>query len=230
MAGPEFNASTFNGRLRLFPLPNLVLFPNVVQALRIFEPRYVALMEEALADDRRFAMALLRPGWEPHYAGQPDIHATVCLGRINTYHRNEDGSYNLMLMGEARVRILEELEEGLPFRTARGAALRDAYRDPLQQGSAHLRETLIEVFKQVAPKKLGVTPAIRKMLREEVTLGALTDIIAYIAPLDPADKQRLLDDTLVERRASQLIGLLRSQEGPANSDSPQPFPPPFSAN
>jgi Lon protease-like protein len=128
------------------------------------------------------------------------------------------------------VRILEELDEGLPFRTARGAVLRDAYRDPLQQGSAHLRETLIEVFKQVAPKKLGVTPAIRKMLREEVTLGALTDIIAYIAPLDPADKQRLLDDTLVERRASQLIGLLRSQEGPANSDSPQPFPPPFSAN
>ena len=212
MAESEFNAGSIHERLRLF------------------ERRYVAMMEEALADDRRFAVALLRPGWEPHYSGQPDIHATVCLGQITSHHRNEDGSYNLMLTGEARVRILEELDEGLPFRTARGAVLRDSYRDPLQQGPAHLRETLLEVFKIVSPTSMGITPAIQKMLREEVPLGALTDIISYIAPLNLFDKQRLLDDTLVERRAAQLIALLRSHDRPAGSEVPQPFPPPFSDN
>ena len=57
----------FHGLARLFPLPNLVLFPAVVQPLHIFEPRYRQLMEDALKDNRLIGMALLRPGWEEDY-------------------------------------------------------------------------------------------------------------------------------------------------------------------
>ena len=67
----SFPPDEFAGTARLFPLPNLVLFPHVVQPLHIFEPRYRQLMADALADDRLIAMALLRPGWEEDYHRKP---------------------------------------------------------------------------------------------------------------------------------------------------------------
>jgi Lon protease-like protein len=63
----------FSGKARLFPLPNLVLFPHVLQPLHVFEPRYRQLLEEALADDRLIAMAVLAPGWESDYEGRPAL-------------------------------------------------------------------------------------------------------------------------------------------------------------
>src|SRR5437588_601321 len=89
----------FTGTARLFPLPNLVLFPSVIQPLHIFEPRYRALMGDALADDRLMALALLRPGWEEDYHKAPTIYPVVCLGRIFQEERLADGRYNLLLHG-----------------------------------------------------------------------------------------------------------------------------------
>ena len=59
----QFDASTFSGVARLFPLPNLVLYPHVMQPLHIFEERYREMLEDAIADDGLIAMALLEPGW-----------------------------------------------------------------------------------------------------------------------------------------------------------------------
>ena len=73
----------FRGLARLFPLPNLVLFPSVIQPLHIFEPRYRQLMEDALKDDRLIGMALLRPGYEEDYHNNPPIYPVICLGRIH---------------------------------------------------------------------------------------------------------------------------------------------------
>src|ERR1700722_13009146 len=101
--------SSFGGTARLFPLPNLVLFPHVVQPLHIFEPRYRQLMADALADDRLITMALLRPGWEEDYHQKPPIHSVVCLGRIHQEDRLADGRYNLLLEGLWRARIREEV-------------------------------------------------------------------------------------------------------------------------
>src|ERR1041384_3715325 len=94
-----FSPDTFSGRARLFPLPNLVMFPHVVQPLHIFEPRYREMLEDALASDRLIAMALLAPGWEDDYHGRPALYPTACLGRVTTSHRLEDGRYNLLLEG-----------------------------------------------------------------------------------------------------------------------------------
>ena len=73
-----FPADDFSGVVRLFPLPNVVLFPHVMQPLQIFEPRYLELLDDALADDGLLAMALLEPGWESDYDGRPPIASTVC--------------------------------------------------------------------------------------------------------------------------------------------------------
>src|SRR5438067_9036914 len=96
----------FSGTARLFPLPNLVLFPYVIQPLHIFEPRYRRLMADALADDRLLAMALLKPGWEEAYHKRPAIHPVVCLGKIFKEEHLPAGRYNLLPHGLARARVL----------------------------------------------------------------------------------------------------------------------------
>src|SRR5271157_5053748 len=99
MSGAAAGLSGFGGTVRLFPLPNLVLFPHVIQPLHVFEPRYRQLMEDALQADRLTAMALLQPGWEDTKNQRPAIHPVVCIGRIFKEERLADGRFNLLLQG-----------------------------------------------------------------------------------------------------------------------------------
>src|SRR5437588_755419 len=87
----HFSGGNLGGTARLFPLPNLVLFPYVIQPLHVFEPRYRRLLADALAGDRLMAMALLKPGWEEDYQQRPAIHPVVCLGKIFKEERLPDG-------------------------------------------------------------------------------------------------------------------------------------------
>src|SRR5439155_15703175 len=91
--------ANFTGPARLFPLPNLVFFPQVMQPLHIFEPRYRALTADALAGDRLMALVLLQPDWEKDYDAKPAICPVACLGKIVAEQRLEDGRYNLLLRG-----------------------------------------------------------------------------------------------------------------------------------
>src|SRR5438093_6138151 len=88
----------------LFPLPNVVLFPQAVLPLHIFEERYKAMTADALSGDRVIAMALLRPGWEKSYYARPDIEPVVCAGRILSHEKLPDGKYNFLLQGVVRAR------------------------------------------------------------------------------------------------------------------------------
>ena len=99
----------FMGTVRLFPLPNAVLFPQVMQPLHVFEPRYRQLAVDALAGDRFIAMALLAPGWQTDQSGTPPIHPVACLGRIIAEQRLADGRYNLLLRGMSRIQIAHEI-------------------------------------------------------------------------------------------------------------------------
>ena len=89
----SFKPEQFSGQARLFPLPNLVLFPHVIQPLHIFEPRYVEMLEDAVADDRLIAMSLLEPGWEENYEGRPAVAQVACLGRVITWQRQPKSRY-----------------------------------------------------------------------------------------------------------------------------------------
>src|ERR1700692_4837672 len=100
--------SGFAGTVRLFPLPNLVLFPHVMQPLHIFEPRYRQMAADALAGDRLIAPVLLQTGWEADYEGRPAIYSMACLGRIVAEQRLDDGRFNLLLRGICRARLSKE--------------------------------------------------------------------------------------------------------------------------
>ena len=125
MSQGSFSPEDFSGTARLFPLPNLVMFPHVVQPLHIFEARYRQLMADALEDDRLIGMALLCPGWEEDYHEKPGVFPTICLGRIEHEERLSDGRYNLLLQGLCRARIREEVKVDRLYRVVRVDLLED---------------------------------------------------------------------------------------------------------
>src|SRR5580658_10456222 len=92
----------------LFPLPNVVLFPRAVLPLHIFEERYKAMTADTLCRGGRIAMALLKPGWEKCYYQRPEIDPIVCVGAILSHEKLPDGTYNFLLEGITRARIVRE--------------------------------------------------------------------------------------------------------------------------
>lgn len=103
-------------RIPLFPLPGVVLFPGTLLPLHIFEPRYRAMVADALAGDRTIGMAMMKPGWER--AGQtPAIFRVGGAGRIVESEELPDGRYDIVLEGEFRYRILGE-SAAAPYRIA----------------------------------------------------------------------------------------------------------------
>lgn len=220
----------FRGRVRLFPLPDLVLFPHVVQPLRVFEPRYVAMLEDALKDDQLIAMALLQPGWEDDYEGVPAIHTVVCVGRVISHTHLPDGSYNLLLAGAMRARVDDEPAADTLYRQADVTLLQDAYQSKSPQGDPALRQSLIRVFRQLNPGGVASDPGVKQLLEQEVPLGVLSDVIAYAVPLRTEDKQRLLASAGVDARTRELIRHLEAINGNTSLSRPFPFPPEFSDN
>src|SRR5437762_3391180 len=97
--------------LPLFPLPNVVLFPNVFLPLHNFEPRSREMVADAVASDRMIGMVLLRPGWERVYEGRPAVYPIGCSGVLTHVERLGDGRYNAVLRGLDRFRIIEEDHE-----------------------------------------------------------------------------------------------------------------------
>jgi Lon protease-like protein len=221
----------FDGTTRLFPLPNLVLFPFVIQPLHIFEPRYRAMTADALAGDRLISIVLLRPGVVGEAAGRPAIHTVGCLGKIVADQRLDDGRYNLLLRGLRRVRLLEELPTDRPYRTARVELLQDVGGLGTEAAGA-LRVRLAEQLSRWVPPEAAATEQFRKLLDSDLAAGALCDVFAFALPLDAALKQELLEELDVAERARRLVAMLRENTpagGPAPS-SDRKFPPDFSAN
>ncbi len=166
-----FQCEPFSGTARLFPLPNLVLFPHVLQPLHVFEPRYRELVEESLAGDRLIAMALLSPGWETDYDGRPPLYPSACLGRIATYHRFEDGRYNLLLAGLQRIRLVRELEPAKPFREAEAVACQDVYSVHRAGQRPALQRCLLDAFRRLAPEVDGVEDSLGVAIGQRLIVG-----------------------------------------------------------
>src|SRR5687767_4622678 len=106
----------------IFPLPSVVLFPNVFLPLHIFEPRYREMAADALAGDRMIGMVLLRPGWEGNYEGRPAVYPVGCAGLITFSEQHDDGRYNIVLRGLGKFRITGE-DHSRSYRLARVEAL-----------------------------------------------------------------------------------------------------------
>src|SRR5947207_2023013 len=167
----------FAGAARLFPLPNLVLFPHVVQPLHVFEPRYRQLTADALAGDQLVTMALLRPGWEPDDAGQPPLFPVACLGRIIAHKGLDDGRSILLLRGLSRVRILEETPSDKMYRLARVELMPDVSVLTLDEART-TRRRLAELILARFQGSEADRAQLKELFEGEMPLGGMCDVLS----------------------------------------------------
>jgi Lon protease-like protein len=184
--------------LPLFPLPNIVFFPHTRLPLHVFEPRYRQMVQDALEADERFGIVLLRPGWESDYFGAPAVYDCGTIGTIEQAVPLEDGRYNIVVRGDIRFRILDEVSR-VPYRTARVIAEPDA--PPGLTEAYAQREWLAEVSRQYL-QYLPDQSAVPEI--ETVSLDALTNALIMSLNLDMEEKQKLLEMRDVIARAEQV--------------------------
>jgi uncharacterized protein len=226
-----FVPEQFSGRVRLFPLPNLVLFPHVIQPLHVFEPRYVEMLQEALQDDRLIAMALLDSDWEQDYEGRPPIAPVACLGRVLTWQAQGEAQYNLLLLGLRRVRVVRELPPDRSFREAFVEVLEDAYPAASAGNRPALHRKLIAAFEKMLPRIEDAAELFNQLSVNSISLGALTDVISYAIDLGVRAKQSLMAEQNVDRRAKMLLShLKRTCQKTDQRSFAAGFPPAFSTN
>ena len=223
-----FSPDQFSGLARVFPLPNLVMFPHVMQALHIYEPRYRAMLEEAIEDDRLIALGVLAPGWEQQYEGRPTLRSTACLCRVATHQRTPEGTYNVLLLGVRRLRLIRELPPKKLFRVVESEILDDELpADVPPEAAAALQKQLLAAFKQAMPRIPDAYEQLDQLLGSQITLGMLADIVAYTIDLDLEWKMRLLAECDVLKRTKLLLEAIAAR--PA-AGSARRFPPEFSVN
>lgn len=226
----------FDGRVRLFPLPELVLFPHAMQPLHIFEPRYCEMLAESLATDRLIAMATLTGGIAAMPGQSPPIASTVCIGRIVSHADLGDDRHNVLLVGSKRARIVDEVDAGRTFRIADVDVGDDIYSPGNAQERGHLKRELLEAFADIIPASANVQQNLHELMAGQMGLGPITDIISYTLPFSVESKLKLLAESDVDSRAEQLVDLLRQgtiklKGAEPNKAGPEDrFPPPFSLN
>jgi Lon protease-like protein len=189
--------------LPLFPLPNVVLFPNVFLPLHIFEPRFREMVSDALESDRLIGMVLLRPGWEGDYEGRPPVYPIGCSGLITHAERLADGRFNIVLRGVERFRILKE-DHSRSYRRAVVQPLGESGLSP---------DDLDSIRSQRAKLEAMLSPAVGNSPSDERTTAAMSDedlvnALAQYLALEPLEKQALLELEGLRSRAESLVELL----------------------
>ena len=206
--------------IAVFPLTGVLLLPQTRLPLNIFEPRYLAMVDAAMAGSRLIGMIQPRIAGED-MAVRPALCKVGCVGRIVEYAETDDGHYLITLLGIARFGVEEEVENGTPYRQV--VANYAPYAVDL--GTDHPvsigRKKLIEVLKPYLADREMETDwrAI-----DEAPVDALINALSMMCPFDPAEKQALLEAPGVDERAETLIALLKmANAAPAAPTSGTPI-------
>lgn len=189
--------------LTVFPLAGVVLFPHWHLPLNIFEPRYLNMVDDAMAGNRLIGMVQAVGGDRQ----RPDLAGVGCAGRITAYSETDDGRYLITLTGIARFRITEELDVRTPYRQVRPDWR--PFADDLKLDSVEglpARETLVDALRNYVSthdmkadwKAVEVAP-----------VDALVQALAAGSPFSVMEKQALLEAPTLKDRAAMLVTLLK---------------------
>ena len=185
-------------RISIFPLSGAVLYPGLHLPLHIFEPRYRAMVSDALARDRRVGMI------QPQRADDDaPLYTIGCLGRIDEVEALEDGRYNIVLEGQSRFRILRELDVTTPFRQVEGELLDEP-----------VAEVLAAIERAGFEREARRFAAIQGYAVDWDSVSRLDDValingVSQIAPFDAAARQALLEAPDLSTRCELLVQLMQ---------------------
>ena len=186
----------------IFPLPNVVLFPNVFLPLHIFEARYRAMVAETLVGDRIIGMVLLKPGYERDYEGRPDVYPVGCAGVVTHSEALADGRYNIVLRGLEKFRVLGE-DTSQSYRLAHIDPIPEPVADADRPQLRRDRQRL-EALLAAAIERGGADPKFPPAVPDEDLVNALAQYLA----LEPIERQALLEQPGILARCRALIDLL----------------------
>ena len=185
-------------RISIFPLPGAILFPGMQLPLHIFEPRYRAMVQDALARYRRIGMIQPQRAEE----GAP-LFQIGCLGKIAEVEALDDGRFNLVLEGESRFRVLRELDAITPFRQVDAELLVEEVHPALAPVERASFEREARRFADVQGYVVDWDAVTRL---DDVSL---IDGVSQIAPFDLAAKQALLEADTLSQRCELLVQLMQ---------------------
>jgi Lon protease-like protein len=188
----------------VFPLAGALLLPRGQMPLNIFEPRYLAMVDDAIRTHRVIGMIQPEPE-DGRQTGEPELLKVGCLGRITQFAETGDDRYVLTLTGISRFRILEELTVSTPYRQAR-----IAYDDFLIDFTARAGEDEVD--------RNGLLKALRAFAKanelkidwkgvNEAPNEALVNALSMMCPFGPREKQALLEAPSLKNRAEVLVAI-----------------------
>ncbi len=204
--GNLLNLDNFSGMIPLFPLPNIVFFPNSLLPLHVFEPRYRQMLEDIIDSERIIGMVLLKPGWEKNYHDNPEIFSVGCMGRIINIEVEKDGRSNIVLYGLKRVRIVEILHDA-PYRLARVNLMEDT-PGTNEEGHQKRINELISRWNSLLGKE---HKSHRINLDSNLALGSLTDSITPQIVSNVFHMQEFLEEANVLTRADMILEHLEAK-------------------
>ena len=182
----------------LFPLPNVVLFPQVLLPLHIFEPRYREMVRDVASGDEIVGMILLRPGGEDLHDPGHDVYPVGCAGRMLRKIDLADGRSNILLQGVREFTVREQMFDR-PYR--RGIVEWHAPVLPGHRLQEGLRTRLVERIRELAPDENERRILADPTLSDEM----LTNLFCFALDLPVAEKQSLLEAESIDERAQRLL-------------------------
>lgn len=200
------NLRSFSGLIPLFPLATVVLFPNTLLPLHVFEPRYRQMVNDIVNAERIIGMVLLKPGWEKDYQGNPEIYGVACMGRMVSVEQLEDGRFNIVLYGLKRVKILETVKDD-PYRLARVKILEDIHGT----NEEVYGERIIELVSRWNGMLGKEHESHRINVDIRLPLENLTDVFASLNISNVFEKQELLEEVSVPKRAEKVLSHLETK-------------------
>jgi Lon protease-like protein len=190
--------------IAIFPLDGALLLPRAVLPLNIFEPRYLNMVDDALAGSRLIGMIQTRAGGPQQ---QPDLQSVGCVGRLTSFAETPDGRYLISLTGICRFAVAEELAAATPYRQVRVAweSFAADLAPPSLPASFDRGELLAVLKTFLASNDLAADWSSIESAPPETLINSL----AMVCPFDEGEKQALLEARTLADRIDALMTLMR---------------------
>lgn len=198
------NAADLPDTIAVFPLPGALLLPRGRLPLHIFEPRYLAMIEDCLKTKHRL-IGMIQPREVPG-TGEKRLNAIGCAGRLTGFSETEDGRYMITLSGISRFRVKEEVTGFTPYRRCSvdwGGFGRDL--GPTEEDPGFRREEFLALLgRYFAAQSLSTDWSSMKEAETELLINSLS----MLCPFSPEDKQALLEAPSLSTRRETLVTLI----------------------
>lgn len=202
---PMISKSDLPDTIPVFPLPGALLLPRSRLPLHIFEPRYLAMIEDTMKTSARL-IGMIQPR-NGQMSGDPKLHTIGCAGRLTAFSETEDGRYMITLSGISRFRVLEEVDGFSPYRRCKVSWTGfDKDLGPTEKDPGLDRDTFFPSLKAFfEAEELRTDWESLEDAEDELLINSLS----MLCPFEPEDKQALLEAPSLETRRETLVTLIQ---------------------